>query len=87
MNPSARLNLGFGIDLSKQKSDSYSMTVDPFKYAYFANPYETLYNSDGSYRSDRTYFNLAGINDGNLSDGVQPPSGFNIMREMKETSS
>ena len=63
------------------------MTVDPFKYAYFANPYETLYNSDGSYRSDRTYFNLAGINDGNLSDGVQPPSGFNIMREMKETSS
>ena len=87
LNPSARLNLGFGIDLSKQKSDSYSMTVDPFKYAYFANPYETLYNSDGSYRSDRTYFNLAGINDGNLSDGVQPPSGFNIMREMKETSS
>ena len=87
LNPSARLNLGFGIDLSKQKSDSYSMIVDPFKYAYFANPYETLYNSDGSYRSDRTYFNLAGINDGNLSDGVQPPSGFNIMREMKETSS
>ena len=87
LNPSARLNLGFGIDLSKQKSDSYSMTVDPFKYAYFANPYETLYNSDGSYRSDRTYFNLAGINDGNLSDGVQPPSGFNIMCEMKETSS
>ncbi|RHM44421.1 SusC/RagA family TonB-linked outer membrane protein [Butyricimonas virosa] len=87
LNPSARLNLGFGIDLSKQKSDSYSMTIDPFKYAYFANPYETLYNSDGSYRSDRTYFNLAGINDGNLSDGVQPPSGFNIMREMKETSS
>ena len=87
LNPSDRLNLGFGIDLSKQKSDSYSMTVSPFEYAYFANPYETLYNPDGSYRSDRTYFNLAGINDGNLSDGVQPPSGFNIMREMKETSS
>ena len=29
LNPSARLNLGFGIDLSKQKSDSYSMIVDP----------------------------------------------------------
>lgn len=85
--PVERMEMMFGIDLSQQKSKSYSMSVTPFEYAYFANPYEKLYNDDGSYRSDFTYFNLAGINDGNATDDIMPTNGFNIMREMKETSS
>ena len=87
MKPIERLNMMFGIDLSKQKSKGYSLSINPFEYAYFANPYETLYNEDGSYRPDFTYFNLAGINDGNKIDAVMPMNGFNVMRELKETSS
>ncbi len=85
--PIERMEMMFGFDLSQQKSRSYSMSINPFEYAYFANPYEKLYNDDGSYRPDQTYFGLAGINDGNATDDFMPTNGFNIMREMKETSS
>ena len=33
-------------------------TFDPFQYAYFANPYEKPYNTDGSYCTDETYYTL-----------------------------
>jgi len=80
-----RLSIGFISDLSFQTSNGPSMNTDPFKYAYFANPYEKPYNADGSYTKDQTYFNLKKINGG--YDVSLPPSGFNIMREMNETSS
>lgn len=86
-NATERLNMMFGIDLSKQKSKSYSTVINPFEYAYFANPYEKVYNEDGSYRPDRTYFNLQSINEGNANIVILPTNGFNIMRELKETSS
>ncbi len=82
-----RLNMMFAIDLSKQKSNSYSSVINPFQYAYFANPYEKVYNEDGSYRPDRTYYNLQSINEGNANIVILPTNGFNIMRELKETSS
>ena len=64
-------------------------SVDPFKYAYFANPYESPYNADGSYRADETYYSLGEYNNltGSYKAPYIPACGFNIMREMNETES
>ena len=86
-NPSKRVKLGIGVRVSNLISKSPSMNVDPFKYAYFANPYERPYNEDGSFRPDMTYFNLTAINEGTVSLENLPTAGFNILREMEETSS
>ena len=85
MKPSDKLSLGFIFDMAKQESNGPSMNVDPFKYAYFANPYETPYNEDGSYKADYSYRKLKKINGG--YDPSQAPNGFNILRELNETSS
>lgn len=63
------------------------MNVNPFQYAYFANPYEKPYNEDGSYRADMTYFLLGSLSDGvGANIPIVPANGFNILREMRETS-
>ncbi len=85
MKPNDRVKLGFTFDMSMQKSTSPSLNVDPFQYAYFANPYERPFNSDGSYAADNTYFALRMAN--GAYDLPQPPSGYNIFREMDTTSS
>lgn len=92
-NATARLNLTpkdwikieLGYDLSKQGSVSPDSYVDPFKYAYFANPYEKAYNEDGSYAADNTYFNL-GYYNGRGVEEVMPKDGFNILRELDSNS-
>lgn len=84
MKPNKRVKLGFSADLSMQKSTSPSIDVDPFKYAYFANPYERIYNEDGSYAADETYFSLRHTN-GSYETPL-PDNGYNIFREMNETS-
>ncbi len=85
MTPHRKLSLGFIADMAYQASNSPSTSQNPFKYAYFANPYEKLYNEDGSYRPDGTYFNLKQVNGGGY-DVFTPPNGINIMREINETS-
>lgn len=85
MNPNEKIKLGFKADMAFQKSNSPSMAVDPFKYAYFANPYERPYNDDGSYAADNTYFELKRAN--GVYDSLMPKNGYNIFREMNETSS
>lgn len=85
IKPHDRVAVDFGVDLAQQKSDGSSLNVNPFQYAYFANPYEKPYNEDGSYRPDYTYFNLNQINGGR--EAILPPNGYNIMREINETSS
>lgn len=88
-NVSARLNLNpvddvkmeFGFDMSRQKSVSPDSYVDPFTYAYFANPYEKALNEDGSYAQDNTYFTL-GYYNGRGVEEVMPLAGFNILREL-----
>lgn len=83
--PANWIKFGVQTDFSHQKALAPSNNVNMFKYAYFANPYEQLYNEDGSYRADETYFSLA------MANGVlgadMPENGFNIMREISETSS
>ena len=86
-NPSKRVKANFGLRASYLKSDGPAMSVDPFRYAYFANPYERPYNEDGSFRPDMTWFNITSINDGTATPEDEPVNGFNIMRELKETSS
>lgn len=85
MKPSEKMNVGVILDMAKQESNGPSMNVNPFNYAYFANPYERAYNEDGSYRADFTYYSLKRINGG--YDVPMPPNGFNILREIDQTSS
>jgi hypothetical protein len=59
-------------------------SVDPFHYAYYANPYETPFNPDGSYRADETWYNLGIINGSSVLPTYD--RGYNIMRELEQTS-
>ena len=85
LRPIEQLSIDMNLDLSQQKSKGSSLNVNPFEYAYFANPYEKPYNEDGSYRPDYTYHILRQANGG--TETILPPNGYNIMREINETSS
>ncbi len=85
MKHSDRLKTRLSVDLAMQNSHSASLYVDPFSYAYFANPYERPYNDDGSYAPDNTYRMLKKAN--GEYDNTIPPNGFNILRELELTSS
>ena len=86
LSPSRHIKWDVSLSVSNLVSQGPATTVDPYTYAYFANPYERPYNEDGSYRADMTYFNLNNINEGEdyLSSHL-PPQGFNILRELEET--
>lgn len=81
LTPAEWLKIEFGYDFSRQSSVSPDSYVDPFKYAYFANPYEKAFNDDGSYAADETYFNL-GYYNGRGVEEVMPVAGFSILREL-----
>lgn len=83
--PAQWIKLDISSYFSYQKATAPSPAVDMFEYAYFANPYERLYNDDDSYRADATYFTLGSAN--GTYDQPTPENGFNIMREINETSS
>jgi len=85
LKPNKRVKMSFQTDVSWQKSDGSSLNIDPFQYAYFANPYEKPYNDDGSYSADNTYWALRLIN--GSQNLPLPSNGFNIMREIDNTSS
>ena len=86
LTPSDILKLDMGVDLARQTSVSPESYVNPFTYAYFANPYERAYAQDGSYSADETYFNL-GYYNGRGVEQVMPLNGFNILRELDNNSS
>lgn len=82
--PVKRLSYNVSMDYSYLKSLGSSYGFDIFKYAYFANPYEKPYNPDGSYATDNTFFSLPTVNG---STALKLPSnGFNVMREINETT-
>ena len=88
MNPSSKVKIDLGTSMSYQYSKSPALNnIDPFEYAYFANPYELPYNDDGSYRADETYYSLGIYNGDKSKTKVIPDCGFNILREMNETTS
>lgn len=82
--PNNKISYGLITDLSYQKSVAPSSNTNLFTYAYFANPYERVYNDDGSYAADNTYYTLSGTN-GSYTTPL-PESGFNVMREINETT-
>lgn len=84
MKPNRRVKMGLSADISMQHSNSPSLGVDPFKYAYFANPYEKVYNEDGSYAADNTYYSITHAN--GMYEKKLPKEGYNIFREINETS-
>lgn len=84
MTPNKRISLGISTDLAYMTADQTSTYVNPFTYAYFANPYERPFNADGSYAADNTYFMLARTN--GMTSTLMPSEGFNIFREMDQTS-
>lgn len=82
--PLSNLQYSTSVDFSYLTALSPSQSFDIFKYAYFANPYEKLYNADGSYAADETIYSLAPVNG---DTGVQlPTNGINVMREINETT-
>lgn len=83
--PAKWIKFGIQTDFSYQKALSPSNNVSLFDYAYFANPYEQLYNADGFYRADETYLTISRTNGG--AGNTIPDNGFNLMREINETSS
>lgn len=88
MNPNEKVKIDLGVNMSYQYSKSPALnSLDPFKYAYFANPYESPYNEDGSYRADETYYAIGEYNNNIIRNSVIPACGFNVLREMNETSS
>ncbi len=88
IKPSESVKIRLGLDYSSLDSRAPSLSnIDPFRYAHFANPYESAYHADGSYRADETYFSLNELNDPTaVRRPVVPDVGFNIMRELNETS-
>ena len=85
LNPIDRLRLTFGLDANRQRSKTPDSSVNPFTYAYFANPYERAYNEDGTYAADNTWFTL-GYYNGRESELVMPLNGFSILRELDNNS-
>ena len=81
MTPADFIKIDIGLDTARQSSLSPDSSVDAFTYAYFANPYEAVYNADGSYAADRTYFSL-GYYNGRGQEEVMPENGFSILREL-----
>ena len=84
INANKRIKLGLALDMSWQTSKGSALGDNPFRYAYFANPYEKPYNADGSYASDLTFKNFSDIN-GFITTN-NPSNGYNIMRELDHTS-
>ena len=81
LTPVDRLRLTFGIDASRQSSRTPDSSVNPFTYAYFANPYERAYDEKGDYAADNTWFTL-GYYNGRETEMVMPQNGFSILREL-----
>lgn len=84
MTPNRKLSWGIIADMSIQQGRSPSGIGDIFEYAYFANPYEKLYNEDGSYAADNTYRKMPFYN--GSYEVFFPENGYNVMREVNETS-
>lgn len=79
--PAKNFEMNFKLNGNYRESKDHNSSVDPFKYAVFANPYERPFNEDGSYAADFTYLgdNRSKIHYGNAYDK------FNILRELNET--
>lgn len=79
--PSELFDLRAGINSTFRKNDYHDSSVDPFKYAVYANPYEKPYNEDGSLAYDNVYVTVP------KKQGTEQNiiKGFNIINEIENT--
>lgn len=77
------LLLKFNLYSTIKKNQEGQSSMDVFKYATFANPYERPFDENGKYAADMTYRNLTNdityYSDLNYMD-------FNILRELRENT-
>ncbi|HBH08393.1 MAG TPA: SusC/RagA family TonB-linked outer membrane protein, partial [Rikenellaceae bacterium] len=81
LKPVDWVRIDIGMEAARQESRMPYSSVDPFRYAYFSNPYEKAYNEDGSYAADNTWFTL-GYYNGRGVEQVMPKNGFSLLREL-----
>lgn len=77
LNPSKRVQIGLNLDLALQDAKAPSAYIDPYSYAYFANPYERPGTNDETYRSI--------LRANGQPDPDYPTLGFDMLRELRET--
>ncbi|MCA5005025.1 SusC/RagA family TonB-linked outer membrane protein [Sphingobacterium bovistauri] len=82
-NISDKLLIDFNLYSTLKLNKEGQSAIDPFRYAMFANPYEKVYNSDGSYAVDETYRDLS-VRIGEAS--YLNYESFNIVRELRENT-
>lgn len=82
-NISDKLLVDFNLYSTIKKNQEGQSSLDPFRYAMFANPYERPYNADGSYAWDNTYRDLS--NKIGESAFLNHQS-FNMVRELRENT-
>ncbi|MEG0796710.1 MAG: SusC/RagA family TonB-linked outer membrane protein [Odoribacter sp.] len=56
--PNDRFDLTFGVATSFREKQYHNSAIDPFKYAIYANPYESPYDKNGEIRYDQSYINF-----------------------------
>lgn len=77
LSPSKRVQIGLNLDLSLQDAKAPSAYIDPYSYAYFANPYERPGINDETYRSI--------LRANGQPDPEYPTLGFDMLRELRDT--
>lgn len=74
------LQINFDVSSTIRKDEDSEMSVNPLRYATYANPYERPYDEEGNLEYDRSYTSeLSSLKDGYKYD-------FNILDEMKRNS-
>ena len=78
---SKKVKVAVNLNLNSRKDDDTYAGTSVLSYATYANPYEQLYNEDGSYAYDHSYYS----GQSTLKDGYI--NNFNIMRELHSNQS
>lgn len=81
-DPSDKIRITGGLASTLKNDRSSASAINPLNYAMFANPYEKLYNADGSYAYDQSYDMTLST----LRPGLAWPK-FNVMDDLNRNTS
>ena len=74
------LRVNFDLRSTLRNDRSSASPVNPLDYATYANPYERVYDENGNYEYDRSYYSArSGVKDGYMYD-------FNILKDLNENT-
>lgn len=75
-----RLRVNFDLSTNLRNDRSSASVEDPLRYATYANPYERLYDENGSYEYDRSFSpDMSRVKEGYMYD-------FNILKDLNENT-